>query len=216
MGNFTEASWFEFFSDQSIESVLKSGESYSLQGDALGTIGFVLSGHANAISYSVDGDETWLGEYRPGQFIGLMSLFTADITNFEIRATSNLTVRSVPQEKMLQLMRQDVTLCEAIAEDLAARLQTSVSDLLDVHTLSIKGRVCSELLRLSLPIGVEPDRHIIRPSPVFVELARRLNSTRETVSRTVSELQKKGVISRHPGALIVEDLELLENAIQKL
>lgn len=216
MGNVTEKSWFELLSSHSVEVVHKPGESFSLQGDVLGTVGYVISGEANAISYSIDGDETWLGEFRPGEFIGLMSLFSPEISNFEIRVKSELVVRSLSHEKIRTLIRQDTSLCEAIAEDLARRLKTSVSDLINIHTLSIKGRICSELMRLSLPIGVDPDRHIIRPSPVFVDLARRLNSTRETVSRTVSELQKKGVISRHPGALIVENLDLLEDAVQKL
>lgn len=216
MGNITETSWFEAFYSQSTEIVHKSGGNFNLQGDALRTVGLVLSGDADALSYSVDGDETWLGEYQSGQFIGLMTLFTENFSNFEIRAKSKLTIRVLSHDAMRKLMRDDVNLCEAVASDLAIRLETSVSDLLSVHTLSIKGRICSELLRLSLPIGVDPGRHIIRPSPVFVELARRLNSSRETVSRTVSELQKKGVISRHPGALIVEDPDLLEEAIQNL
>jgi len=67
---------------------------------------------------------------------------------------------------------------------------------------------------MALPIGIDPDRHIIRPSPVFVELARRLNSTRETVSRTVSELQNQGILAREPGALIIENPERLRKAVQ--
>ena len=216
MGNLDETSWFEMFCSQSVETIYEAGESYSLQGDRLRSVGYIISGEANAVSYSIDGDQTWLGEYHQGQFIGLISLFTHDISNFEIRAQSRLTVRTLSHDKMLALIRRDVNLCEALAADLALRLNASLSDLLNVHTLSIRGRICAELLRLSLPIGVDPDRHIIRPSPVFIELARRLNSTRETVSRTVSELQKKGVISRHPGALIVENADLLEEAIQKL
>lgn len=216
MGNFRNTHWFEVLCGQSVETVYKRGEVFAFQGESLQAVGFVLSGKATAISYSVNGDETWVGEYKEGQFIGLMSLLINNISDFEIRASSKLIVRVLSQDKVLELMKGDAALSKVVAIDLAIRLNASVSDLVDVHTLSVKGRVCAELLRLALPIGIDPDRHIIRPSPVFVELARRLNSSRETVSRTVSELQRKGIVAREPGALIINDTDILQDVIENI
>jgi CRP-like cAMP-binding protein len=216
MGNFQDMGWFELLSSQSTEKSYKRGESLNLLGQSFKTVGFVVSGKASALSYSIDGDETWAGEYNEGQFIGLMSLFAHDASDFEVQATSKLVLRVLPQDKFMELMRNDAALCEAIARDLATQLNKSMSDFVNVHTLSVRGRICAELMRLSSPIGLNPERHIIRPSPIFVEVARRLNSSRETVSRTVSELQDRGVISRRPGALIVESPHRLQAAIQKL
>jgi len=216
MGNFQNASWFEILHSQSTEKTYKFEEIFSLQGEAPKYVGFIISGTASALSYSIDGDETWVGEYTEGQFIGLMALLTDNISSFEIRAKTNLVLRILPHDKTLELMKCDTAFCKAVATDLATQLNASMSDLVNIHTLSVKGRICAELMRLASPIGIDPDRHIIRPSPVFVELARRLNSTRETVSRTVNELLDIGVISRHPGALVVENLDRLRTAIEKL
>ena len=213
---FLKSNWFEAFSAQSIETVYKRGEPYTLYGDKLTTVGLVMSGQAREVAYSINGEETWVGEYKEGQFIGLVSLLTQQEHDFEIRAMANLTVKSLSQDKLLTLMRADMSLCEVIAADLAARLSASTSDLIDIHTLSVKGRVCAELMRLSLPIGITPGHHIIRPSPVFVELARRLNSTRETVSRTVSELQQKGIVSREPGAFVIKDPVKLRETMEHI
>lgn len=214
MGNFQNSDWFEGFCAQAAEKTYKRGDIFTLQGETQNTVGLVLSGKASALAFSYKGDETWVGEYNEGHFIGLTSILTDDISNFEVRATSKLTVRLISKPKMLELMEENRTLLEAIAKDIAKRLNHSISDLIDVHSLSVKGRVCAELLRLALPIGIDPDRRIIRPSPIFVELARRLNSTRETVSRTVSELQGKGILVREPGALIIADPDRLQDAIE--
>jgi len=171
-------------------------------------------GKANAVSYSVNGEETWIGEYVEGQFIGLRALLTNTITSFEIRALSKLKVLILSHDQMLKLLQEDRNLCEAVAIDLAERLNKSVNDIIDIHTLSVRGRICAELLRRAIPIGIDPDRQIIRPSPVFVELARRLNSSRETVSRTVNELQNKGILAREPGALIIEDPDRLQDVVE--
>ena len=187
---------------------------YSLQGEEQSTVGLVVMGKATAISYSFNGDETWIGEYVEGQFIGLRALLANKPISFEIRALSKLQVLTLSHDQMLNLMQEDESLCKAVAVDLAERLNTSVSDIVDIHTLSVKGRICAELLRRAIPIGINPDRQIIRPSPVFVALARRLNASRETVSRTVSELQNKGILAREPGALIIEDPDRLRDAIE--
>lgn len=214
MEDFQKTGWFESFRTQSDEAIYNRGEVFSFQGDSLKRIGLVLSGKANAQAYSVNGDMIWVGEYKEGQFIGLMSLFTNEISRFEVKATSKLTVLVLSFDKMRKLMQSNLALAEASARGLAIRLDSSVSDIIDVHTLSVRGRICSELIRLAFPMGIDPDRYIIRPSPVFVELAQRLNSSRETVSRTVSELQGKGILEREPGALIINDHEALQDAIQ--
>jgi DNA-binding MarR family transcriptional regulator len=65
--------------------------------------------------------------------------------------------------------------------------------------LSATGRVCAELERLA---KLSPDQ-TIRPVPVFSELATMVQSTRETVSRTISQLEKRGVLRREDGGLRV-------------
>ena len=39
--------------------------------------------------------------------------------------------------------------------------------------------------------------------PVLAELAQRVQSTRETVSRTVSQLERRGILRRGDGGLAV-------------
>jgi len=214
MGSNLNSVWYSSFASNSVEKTYKKGEAYSLQGEEQSTVGLVVMGKATAISYSFNGDETWIGEYVEGQFIGLRALLANKAISFEIRALSKLQVLTLSHDQMLKLMQEDESLCKAVAVDLAERLNTSVSDIVDIHTLSVKGRICAELLRRAIPIGINPDRQIIRPSPVFVALARRLNASRETVSRTVSELQNKGILAREPGALIIEDPDRLRDAIE--
>jgi CRP-like cAMP-binding protein len=208
--------WFKKLSETSTEKTYRRGEIYSLQGEELNAVALILMGKASEISYSVNGDETWVSEYDEGQFIGLKSLLVSGVTSLEIRAASKLQVLTVSHDQILSLMQEDQDLCKAIAVELAERLNRSVSDIVDMHTLSVRGRICAELLRRALPIGIDPDRQIIRPSPVFVELARRLNSTRETVSRTVSELQNKGILVREPGALVIASPDRLRDAVEHI
>jgi len=214
MNNIFQTPWFRLFKSHATKKSYKRGAIVCVQGEPFDKVGLVLSGKAVAYSYSINGRETWIGEYNQGRFIGLRALLANRATSFEIRSAQNLDVLMISHLKMMELMQEHQDLCKAMAIDLSERLNKSINDIVEVHSLSVKGRICAELLRRALPIGIDPDRQIIRPSPVFIELARRLNSSRETVSRTVSELQNKGILSREPGALIVEDPERLQDAIE--
>lgn len=221
MADFTQSDWYGALYKHSTAKTLLAGEAISFEQNSPSdgprsedVVGIILSGHAHALSYSENGEETWLGEHRPGQFIGLMPLLSHGHVKFDIRAEEDMVLRVISQARMRSLLSEHAALGTYIAQDFASRLDDALLSLIDTHTLSVKGRICIELLRLSVPIGLEPDKQIIRPSPVFVDLARRINSTRETVSRTVNELKRMGVISREPGALVIQNPQQLKNTFQ--
>ena len=214
MGALKSDKWYNSISDRISVRTFSAGEVISLQGETVESCGYILSGSAKAVSYSENGDATWVGYFKPNEFFGHISLLTKRDTRFEISAEEDVEAIFVSVGVMTELLAEKDDLSLILAKDLAVRLDQLTSRLIEAFTLSAKGRVCAELSRLSRVIGILPENLIIRPSPVFVELAERVNSTRETVSRTVSELQKRGIVRRESGALIITKPEGLKAAIQ--
>lgn len=206
-------SWIETISDRSTVKRFQSGDVISLQGEALESLGYILSGRAKAIAFSEAGDATWVGVFKEDEFFGHTSLLTQKETHFEIRAEDDVEVLFVAAGVMTQLMSERESLSLRLTQDLAERLDHMTIRLIEAYTLSARGRICAELSRLSRVIGILPENLIIRPSPVFVELAERVNSTRETVSRTVSDLQKRGILTRESGAIVIKKPAALKAAI---
>lgn len=184
------------------------------QGDDLTEVGFVLTGRAKAVAYSLNGDETWLCEFTTGDLIGHLELLNEEPLLHELTTETDMSILFLPVSVVKAHIETSASVGTAVANDLAHRLKVMMDRYLEALTLSAKGRVCAELIRLAHPIGVQPDYLIVRPNPVFVELAIRINSTRETVSRTVSELQKKGILVRETGALIVQKPSALKAAMK--
>ena len=207
-------SWYPAIAAQTRQQSYAAGDVIAMQGEALDYVGYIISGRATAVAYSEHGATTWVGYFGSSDFFGHVSLLTETETKFEICADMDVKALLIPANVMRDLLEQDRPLNSALTQDLAARLDVMTSQLIEAFTLSARGRVCAELARLSNIIGIMPEKHIIRPNPIFVDIAQRINSTRETVSRTVSELQKKGIIDREPGALIINSPERLKAAIQ--
>ena len=214
MNDTPQDNWFQSISNHMTTRNFKAGDIMAMQGERSEVVGYILSGQAKAISYSENGATTWIGYFSPEEFFGHMSLLTKAPINFEVTAETDVTALIISTNTMRDLLSEESELTQVLAKDLAARLDVMTQRLVEAFTLSAKGRICAELARLACVIGITPEKKIIRPNPVFVDLALRVNSTRETVSRTVSELQKKGVLSREPGALVVENPDRLMAAIQ--
>lgn len=206
--------WYAGVADRTQTRVFAAGDIIAMQGEAVESVGYILSGRAKAVTYSEDGTATWVGYFERGEFFGHVSLLADTTLSFEISAESDVRAVILSTHAMRDVIKQQKELGLHLANDLARRLDMMTRRLIEAFTLSAKGRVCAELARLSNVIGIMPEHHIIRPNPVFVDVALRVNSTRETVSRTVSDLQKKGIVKREAGALVILDPERLKAAIQ--
>lgn len=206
--------WYETISGQTTSQQYDAGSVIALQGEEAEKIGYILSGRAKAVSFSEEGEATWVGYFEANDFFGHTALLSENPPHFEIIAETNVDVLFVTAAKMSVLLAEHEKLSLDIAKDLARRLDQMTTRMIEAYTLSAKGRICAELSRLSRIIGKAPDTRIIRPNPVFVDLAERVNSTRETVSRTVSDLQKKGILAREPGAIIIKNPDRLRDGIR--
>lgn len=200
----SHASWIETLKAIGTERAYDCDETLLVQGGADQGIRYIITGTAHAISLSANGEETWLGKIDAGEFLGEVSHLTGDPMEYDIVAASEMRVISVTSSAFQTLLEHNPHFYRTIANGMAVKLKRLVKSQVEAITLSAFGRICAELERMARPIGVEPRKLIIRPNPVFSDLGARLGTSRETVSRTVSDLQKRTIISRTTGAIIIE------------
>ncbi len=209
-----QVNWVDVLRPYGVVKDILLGEPIHYQGEKSSVIGLVITGTAKASVYSKHGQETWVGTFAKGDFFGYAELLTDTPIDFEIIADTNLQVLMVPAENFINLLSANRELASYVNNGMAVRLKRLTTHLVEAVTLSSPGRICAEILRLSKPVGVDPAKLIVRPNPVFIDLALRLNTTRETVSRTVNALQKKGVLTRKSGALLIEKPDTLRAKIK--
>ena len=173
------------------------------------TVWLVVGGSAKAEYYSVNGQEIWVSDFEPGETIGPASVLAPTLHGLRFIADTDLDVLSISQAKFEELISEHASVGYRVSEDLAGRLNTATGRMIERATLKAPARVCAELVRMSRAVGKDEEQLLIRPIPVFAKMAIRVYSTRETVSRTINKLQKSGVISREPGAILVRKPDVL-------
>ncbi|MEM1036573.1 MAG: Crp/Fnr family transcriptional regulator [Pseudomonadota bacterium] len=195
------------------DRVCQAGDTLFMQGDPFEALIYIVSGHAKLVSITQTGEALWIGSVGSGQFIGETAFFSGSDHTYEATAETVMKIISISSTRLVETLRRHPQLNAIIAAELAKQHNRLVQHHTEAATLSVRGRIHLELIRLSIENGLDPSQHIIRPVPVFSKLADQLGTSRETVSRAISALQKKGIIQRVPGAIIVKRLAELKSSI---
>lgn len=206
--------WAEQLAEIGQVRSFKATETVFLQEEYDPRVGYIIDGTVSMVHWSDSGQETRLGNVGPGRFIAETMFFLETPLPFEILAATDVEIIFLSNIQLSALLSDQPDMARQIGADQSQKFQALTLKHTEVATLSVVGRVSAELLRLSSQIGVEPSKRVIRPCPVFTELAVKLSTSRETVSRTITNLQRKGVISRTAGAIIIERPDLLQQLIK--
>ena len=162
-------------------------------GDAL----FVLvSGRVKVVLYGESGREIILSMFKtPGDFFGEMSLLD--------NQPRSATVIAAERSRLLVLSRRDFQAHIAahprtalrVLTELSRRLRQADSVIGDLALLDVYGRLAGKLRELAAADGERCEEGVIlRQRPTQAEIAAMIGTSRETVSRALSDLARRGLV----------------------
>ena len=164
-------------------------------------------GRAAELAYGREGAVLVLYTIAPGEFYG--SLLGGGEGGTQVEALLDSSGAHFSTLAVLRLMEGYSCVALALARQMAARIEAMRRRMVESALLSATGRIAAELLRQA---SAAPDR-TIRPVPVWAELAVQVQSSRETVSRAVSQWEKRGLVKRVAGGLQVVAPHRLEELV---
>ena len=167
------------------------------------------TGLVQEVAYGRDGGVLVLHQVAPGEFYGSLVGTAPAETGAQVEAVIDSQGAHFATGTVVRLMESYACVGVAMTRQLAARIDAMRVRMVESAMLTATGRICAELLRRARR---SPDL-TIRPLPVWAELAVSVQSTRETVSRTVSQLEKRGVLRREAGGLVVVAPHRLEEQV---
>lgn len=179
------------------------------QGDRAEATYLLVSGRAHALIYSSQGQLALLHEYLPGDFFGAIANPTPEPEEADVVAVEEVRAAVFLILNFLGLAETHACVGLALSKMLLKQLRATSARVSERSILSATGRVHAELLRLPRLA----DGRTIRPAPVLANLAIRAYTTRETVSRAVSALERRGIVSRSSDALVIVAPHRLEELI---
>ncbi len=165
---------------------------------------FIMTGHLRAV-LNMARQDVIFNDMLAGAFFGEMAAFDGAPRAASVFAVTESLVAKMPASVFVDTMFSHRPLGEAVVATLIHMCRSMSRRLGELNALNVRGRVHAELLRLARPDRDDPRRAIIVTPPNQSELAARINTRRETVSREINAMERDGLIERRRGAIVIKD-----------
>jgi CRP/FNR family transcriptional regulator, anaerobic regulatory protein len=184
-------------------------------GQSLKSVTVVRSGSVKAYQLSREGDEIVSGFYLPGEIIGLDALSSEKHPGFAVALEDGRTCE-IPVRDFLAMLNKSTKLNQIMLRLLSEEMAETRELLLVVGRLDARTRVALFLLSMSRRLArrkQDPDH--FRLTMDRRDIANYLGLTIETISRTLSAMQREGIIEVRGKLVRIVDRQMLdEQAMQ--
>ena len=191
------------------------GELVAAAGEPVEHLIVVAHGRLKAVHTTASGREQVVRTLCPGEFLGEMALFAparheGDLVALEDSDTCLVSRRAV-QAILARYPETSVRLVQALAERLAETEQLVA----DLGLRDVGQRLAAELHRLAEKAPPESGARKVHLSLPWSELAVRLGTTPESLSRRLKALQAQGIVAQKSArTLLILDPERLRRLAQ--
>jgi CRP-like cAMP-binding protein len=175
---------------------------------------FILTGRARVNLYSPDGRDVTFRDIGPGEIFGELAAIDAAPRSANVVALDETTIASLRAGEFVQILRDHPAVAAATLRRLVRLVRSLSERVYEFSTLAVRNRIHAELLRQGRDRMTATNQATIDPAPTHAEIASRISTHREAVSRELSDLVRAGVIARQGQALLIKDVARLANLVE--
>ena len=183
-----------------------------LENDWGGSVYFILEGWVKIRTYNLDGKEVTLNIIGTGELFGEMAAVDEVPRSTDVITLTPTKISSIPAQDFVELIYSEPLAGVRLAQLMAKRLR-QVNRRLRLREADSTSRVADTLLFLADGQGKKVERGTQIPNLPHRELSSLSGLARETVTRVLTKLEKKGLIKREQQLLYIPDLNALEAII---
>ena len=173
---------------------------------------FVLRGHVRVV-ITAAGREVILRDIQDGEFFGELAAIDHRPRTAGILAITDTTVARMPASVFRRAVHEHPDVCDQLLRALVAQIRTLANRADEQSNLGVRERLYAELLRLARAPASGEGRLIVSPPPTHAELAARVSSHREAITRELGAMERAGLIERRRGAVVLLDVDRLRRMI---
>ncbi|MEM9213924.1 MAG: Crp/Fnr family transcriptional regulator [Cyanobacteria bacterium P01_F01_bin.150] len=183
-----------------------------LENDWGNSVYFIMEGWVKIRTYNVDGKEVTLNILGKGELFGEMAPLDEVPRSTDVITLVPTTISNLPSQDFVKLIHNEPLAGIRLAQLMARRLR-QVNRRLRLRESDSTSRVVDILLFLADGQGKRAAQGIEIPNLPHRELSSLSGLARETVTRVLSKLEKKTLISRSRETLCILNIDSLEKML---
>jgi CRP/FNR family cyclic AMP-dependent transcriptional regulator len=192
-----------------------AGEQILSYDDPSTDVFFLAAGKVRVIIYSAEGKAVIFADLRPGAMFGEIAAIDRRGRSASVEGLEPSTIASLTASQFESLLLREPVIAVAALRHLAAEVRRLSERVLEFSTLAVQNRIHAELLRLAAEAGQRQGPALLSPAPSLSDIADRISTHREAVSRELSRLGSMGLLRREGGDLRITDVARLERLVRE-
>jgi CRP/FNR family transcriptional regulator, cyclic AMP receptor protein len=190
----------------------KRGQAILGRGGATADVYFILEGVLSAVMYSTNGREVIMRSLPVGAVFGELAAVDGLPRSASVVAETDARVVALRREDFMACLETCPAAALWLARLLAGKVRDMTERIFELSALNVQARLHCELLRMAKAVD---ERALMRidPAPTHAELANRIGTHREAVTREMRVLVERKIIKASRRSLEFVDLPRLEHFV---
>ncbi|WP_342359218.1 Crp/Fnr family transcriptional regulator [Terrarubrum flagellatum] len=177
---------------------------------------FVVSqGHVRVQIRMISGKEALLRDIHDGEYFGELAALDGQPRSAGIVAVTDTVIARMSPSVFRAAVHAHPDVCDQLLALLASQVRMLANRVNEFTSLDVRHRLYAELLRIARPARDSGGEMVISPPPTHAELAARVSTHREAVTRELGKLAKAGLLMKRRGALALSDPGKLRAMIEE-
>jgi CRP-like cAMP-binding protein len=206
----------DFFRKKGFTATYQKGDYIIRPGEQPPGVFYISQGIVKAYDITRYGDENLLIIRKDHEVFPLIWAITGQERHIIYRALATTTTLRVDRPVFVEFMRRNPTVLAPLMDMTMEMYRLHSERIMNLEYRSVRERIISFLLTMSHRFGVERPSGLLIDVPLrHIDIASSINSSRETTSRELSGLERKGLISKESSRIVLKDLEKLQSYISR-
>lgn len=189
----------------------KKGEYIIRPGEAPSAVFYIESGLVKAFNISKYGEENLLIIRKAQEVFPLIWALTGREREIIYQAMDQAVVWRIDQEKYLDYLHSHLSALPPILDMVTEMYRIHSERILNLEYRSVRERLISFLLTMAARFGQEAEDGVVIEVPLrHQDIASSINASRETASREIAALERKGLIKSKRSYIVLQDLMALQ------
>lgn len=177
---------------------------------------FVAQGQVRATIYAVNGREVTFRDLADGTSFGELAAVDGRSRSTSVVAMADTWLASLSRDQFKQTLRAHPVFVDNVLNRLVGLVRNLTERIVEYSTLGVRNRIQAELLRMAREKGIKGNRAVIAPSPKHADIASRVSTNREEVTREFGHLSREKILERRRGELAILDVQRLADMVDKV
>jgi CRP-like cAMP-binding protein len=176
---------------------------------------FLLQGLARVSLYSADGQRVGFRDISAGTIVGELSAIDGLPRSASVECVEPCVAAVMRQPQFLAAIGHHPQFTMAVLRHLTGQMRSLTTRVFEFSTMAVRQRLRAELLRMAEKAAEGREHAILSPAPTHAEIASRISTHREAVTREFTWLDTQGLVIKEGRALKIPSLAQLRRLVEE-